>query len=386
MNKAPATTRVDYGPDEPAMQAYFREGEQRALSLPNRGPVHFTKDGRLHPDILASFSHYGFYVLEGLIELAELKDIETDVLDMLDRLPEKKGALMDTQGRPALAVDCTGPTLFWSKPLGDPFGGTELAGGRHPVKMLEPTPPADAPEELVYLILGALQFSEAMLRLYGHPQLLAIAASINGDDFVPFNEAIFIKNPGLGASVAWHQDGVTHWDSPSWDQEIHGFTFQAMLYGCTAANAVWAIPGTHKLGKIDIAAMVQANGSERLPEAVPYISGPGDVVIHNRQLVHGSFANTSPDWRISMPLGFHRRSSVLGVHGGGLHAAPAIFDEVRIRERSRMIGYAIDARRQRFSSEVPFVYQPLADTGETLRWNESAQRNIKDYNVLDFSI
>ena len=121
-----------------------------------------------------------------------------------------------------------------------------------------PTPPDDAPEELVYLILGALQFSEAMLRLYGHPQLLAIAASINGDDFVPFNEAIFIKKPGLGASVAWHQDGVTHWDSPSWDQEIHGFTFQAMLYGCTAANAVWAVPGTHKRGKIDIAAMVQA--------------------------------------------------------------------------------------------------------------------------------
>ena len=87
-----------------------------------------------------------------------------------------------------------------------------------------------------------------------------------------------------------------------------------------------------------------------------------------------------------MPLGFHRRSSVLGVHGGGLHAAPAVFDETRIRERSRMIGYAIDARRQRFSSEVPFVYQPLADTGETLHWNESVQRNIKDYNLLDFSI
>ena len=386
MKKASSTTRVDYGPDEPAMQAYFREGEERALSLPNRGPVRFSKDGRLHSDILASFSEYGFYVLEGLIKAAELKEIETDVVDILSRLPVKKGELTDAKGRPALAADCTGPTLFWSKPLGDPFGGTTLAGGRHPVKMMEPTPPDDAPEELVYLILGALQFSEAMLRLYGHPQLLAIAASINGDDFVPFNEAIFIKKPGLGASVAWHQDGVTHWDSPSWDQEIHGFTFQAMLYGCTAANAVWAVPGTHKRGKIDIAAMVQANGSERLPEAVPYISGPGDVVIHNRQLVHGSFANTSPDLRISMPIGFHRRSSVLGVHGGGLHAAPAVFDEARIHERSRMIGYAIDARRQHFSSEVPFVYQPLADNGESLHWNETVKPNIKDYNLLDFSI
>ena len=44
---------------------------------------------------------------------------------------------------------------------------------------------------------------------YGHPDLLAAAASINGDDFVP-NDAIFVKQPGLGGSVSWHQDGVTH--------------------------------------------------------------------------------------------------------------------------------------------------------------------------------
>ncbi len=386
MNTAQAKNRVDYGPHESAMQAYFRDGEGRARALSNRGPVRFSNNGRLHPDILESFSKYGFYVLEGLISEEELREIESDIADIMERLPSKKGSPVDSNGEPALAADCKAPTLFWSKPLGDPFGGTDLAGGRHPVKMLEPTPAVDAPEEIVYLILGALQFSQAMLRLYGHPQLLAIAASIHGDDFVPFNEAIFIKKPGVGASVAWHQDGVTHWDNPKWDETIHGFTFQAMLYGCTAANAVWVIPGTHKLGKIDIGAMLRDNGSERLPKAVPYITGPGDVVIHNRQLVHGSFANTSPDWRISMPLGFHRRSSVIGVHGGGLHAAPAVFDEARIKERSRMIGYAIDARKQRFPEETPFVYRPLSDGGETLRWNDDVRRSIKDYNLLDFSI
>ena len=26
------------------------------------------------------------------------------------------------------------------------------------------------------------------------------------------------KQPGLGGSVAWHQDGVTHWDSVDWDE------------------------------------------------------------------------------------------------------------------------------------------------------------------------
>jgi len=33
--------------------------------------------------------------------------------------------------------------------------------------MFEPEPAADAPKEVVYLILGSLQFSEAQLRLYG---------------------------------------------------------------------------------------------------------------------------------------------------------------------------------------------------------------------------
>ena len=41
------------------------------------------------------------------------------------------------------------------------------------------------------------------------------------------------------------------------------------LYGCTAANGVWVVPGSHKLGKIDIKQWVAEAGTERLPEAVP---------------------------------------------------------------------------------------------------------------------
>lgn len=386
MNSSQVTINADYGLHEAAMQSYCRDGEERAMALPNRGPIRFTEDGQLHPEIIEAWLEYGFFVLKGVISQEELADIEVDLKDILDRLPVEKGSPVDTRGRPALAAECKGPNLFWSRPLGDPFGGTDLAAGRHQVKMFEPVPAMGAPPEIVYLILGVLQFSDACLRLYGHPQLLAAAASLNGPDFVPFNEAIFIKKPGLGASVAWHQDGVTHWDSPDWDQAIHGFTFQVLLHGCTAANAVWVLPGSHKLGKSDLATLVRANGSERLADAVPYICGPGDVVIHNRQLVHGSFANTSPDERVSFILGFHRRASVLGVQGGGLHNTPAVYDEGRIRERSKMIGYAIDARHQRFANEIPYVYQPLADTGETLHWNPEVKSAIHDYNLLDFSI
>ncbi|HJQ60145.1 MAG TPA: phytanoyl-CoA dioxygenase family protein [Vineibacter sp.] len=384
MNKPMLTRVADYGPEEQAMQVYLRDGERRAMALGNRGPIRFTADGRIDPAILDAYWRCGFYVFEGVLQADELADIERDLHDILDRLPVERGAAVDAKGRPALAADRTAPTLLWSKPLGDPFGGTGAAAGRHPVKMFEPTPTADAPREIVYLILGSLQFSEAALRVYGHPQLLAVAAAVNGEDFVPFNEALFIKEPGRGASVAWHQDGVTHWNSADWDQGSHGFNFMAQLYGCTAANGVWVVPGSHKRGRADIKAMVTAAGSERLPDAVPLICRPGDVAITNRQAVHGSFANTSRDWRVTVNFGFHRRKSVLGVKGGGIHNAAAVYDDARIRERARVIGYAIDARHRRFPHETPYAYKPHAS--ETYRWDDAAKAGMKDYNLLDLSI
>ena len=381
-----AATGTDYGTEEAAMQAYLRDGEERALALGNRGPVRYTYEGQIHPEILEAYWRCGFYIFEGVIDSDELQDIEADLHDILDRLPAEKGSLVDTKGRPALGADCEAPTLFWSKPLADPFGGTDLANGRHPVKMIEPTPAADAPKDIVYLILGALQFSEACLRVSGHPNLLAIAAAVNGPDFTPFSDAIFIKEPGRGASVAWHQDGVTHWDSPDWDECSHGFNFMAQLYGCTPANGLWVVPGSHKLGKIDIKQRVAEAGSERLPDAVPLICGPGDLAITNRQCLHGSFANTSSDWRVTLNFGCHRRRSVLGVSGGGIHNAPGVYDDARIRDRSRVIGYAIDARRQRFPEEVPFPYQPFVESGEWPVWDSAAKASMKDYNLLDLSI
>lgn len=381
-----SSTTTSYGSEEAAMQAYLTAGERRAFALGNRGPIHFDANGKLAQDIIDAYWRCGFYIFEGVLKADELADIEADIKNILDRLPVEKGAAVDKHGRPALAADCQAPTLFWSKPLGDPFGGTDLANGRHPVKMFEPKAAADAPKDVVYLILGSLQFSEACLRVYGHPGLLGVAASINGDDFVPFNEALFIKAPGLGASVAWHQDGTTHWNAADWDQGTHGFNLMGQLYGCTAANGVWVVPGSHKLGKVDIKTWVAEAGTERLPEAVPIICKPGDVAITNRQAVHGSFANTGKDWRVTVNMGFHRRRSVLNVEAGGVHNARAVYTAEHIAKRARMIGYGIDARRKRFPLETSFAYKPHVDVGATFVWDAAAKASVKDYNLMDLSI
>jgi len=226
------------------------------------------------------------------------------------------------------------------------------------------------------------------LRLYGHPALLTIAASINGDDFVPYNDATFVKQPGVGGSVAWHQDGVTHWDSEDWDEGIHGFNFQVQLCDTSAKSCLWVVPGTHKEGRIDIKARVAANGgSEWLPDAVPLYCSAGDVTIVNRQALHCSFANTSPDMRVSLTFGFHRRNAVLGARGALSQQGEDVYDEARIFERSRVIAVAIDARAQYYPDEASFTYEPFAGLEDDYRFNDATGESvILDYNLKDLSI
>ena len=375
-----------YGEQAEAMRSYLQEGQAAALALPNRGPLRFTEAGALADEVRAAYSEYGFYVFENVLSAEELEDIKADLDTMRAQFPTGPESQVNAAGEPALGIDAKALTLVWSKPLGDPLGGTELANGRHQVKMFEPEADVEAPLAAPFILLGSLQFSDACLRTYAHPELLKVTESINGPDFAPFNEALFIKEPGIGAAVSWHQDGVTHWDSPDFDEDIHGFNFMAQVYGSTAVNGVWVLPGTHKQGKLDIKALVAESGSERLEGAVPIVCNPGDVVMCNRQLLHGSFPNCGFEPRITVNFGFHKRSSVLGVMGGGIHSDAQVFDEEIVARRSRAIGYAIDARKQRFPDETPYHYQPLSAAANDYRWDEFARADLKDYNLDDLSI
>ena len=366
---------------------YFRAGEERAYSLGNRGPLRFADDGTLHPAVLASYWEHGFYVLEGVLGDEELGDLRSELADLLDRAPVAPDADLDRHGRRAFGDAFTTPVFSFGKPLSDPYGGTDANYGRHPAKMSEPRPAEDAPLHTVFFINSILQVMDSCLRLYGHPQLLKATEAINGADFAPFGDSIWIKEPGLGTSVAWHQDGTTHWQHPRWDQGIHGFNFMAQLCRTTPENALWVVPGSHKRGKIDIKAEVKACGSDRLPDAVPMLCEPGDIAICNRQALHGSFANTSQDRRVSIVFGFHRRDAVLNVAKRRPNGETVVYDKARIHQRSRVIGLAIDARAQRFPKEVPYRYMPLAGEEAENRWNdETRQTVLKNYNLLNLGI
>jgi len=375
-----------YGENADEMEAYLLDGEKRALELGNRGPIKFEQNGELSKEIREAYSKNGFYIFENVIDANELEDIKEDLEQLRENFPAGPETTLDPNGKPAFNADSKALTLVWSKPLGDPLGGTELANGRHQVKLFEPEAAEDAPQAVPVILLGTLQFSDACLRTYAHPKLLQVAASINGEDFAPFNEALFIKEPGVGAAVSWHQDGVTHWDSKEFNEDIHGFNFMAQVYGSTAVNGVWVLPGTHKVGKIDIKKLVAKSGSERLEGAVPMICNPGDVVMCNRQLLHGSFPNCGFEKRVTVNFGFHKRSSVLGTKGGGIHSEAQVFDEETINRRSKSIGYAIEARKSKYKDEKPYEYKPFLQSGKTYLWDEKARQDLIDYNLEDLSI
>lgn len=375
-----------YGDQAEAMRDYLVEGERAAIALGNRGPARFDRSGQLAAEIRECYSENGFYVFEDVVNATELQELQAAVEAMAEKFPERNGDALTAKGEPALGADCTALTLLWSKPLGDPLGGTALANGRHQIKLFEPQAKQGGPDEAVFIILGALQFSEALLRTYAHPDLLRIAASINGEDFTPFNETLFVKEPGIGAAVSWHQDGDTHWESPDFDEDIHGFNFMVQLHGSTAVNGVWALPGSHRTGRIDIQALVEQAGSERIKGAVPMLCKPGDVVMSNRQLLHGSFANTGLERRITHNFGFHKRSSIVNQMGAGIHSEPLIYDDALIERRSRALGLALNARKQHFPQETPYDYKPLSGRLDTFEWNDAALASLKDYNLEDLGI
>ena len=77
---------------------------------------------------------------------------------------------------------------------------------------------------------------------------------------------------------------------------------------------------------------------------------------------------------------------MLGVRSGGVHNPVAVYDDARIRERSRLIIVRDRRPPQRFPQETPYRYAPLAGEEARYRWTPAAKAEIKDYNLLDLGI
>lgn len=127
-----------------------------------------------------------------------------------------------------------------------------------------------------------------------------------------------------------------------------------------------------------------------LPNAVPMLMNPGDVGIHNRNCLHGAFPNLSEERRLTMVMSYYNRRYVVDAkarnamgekeaermiaEGKQVIRRKLVMDEAHIRDKTRIIQVAIDARRERYPEETPYVYQP--HVGERMPPREQF---LKDY-------
>ena len=77
---------------------------------------------------------------------------------------------------------------------------------------------------------------------------------------------------------------------------------------------------------------------------------------------------------------------MLGVKGGGIQPDAQVFDDEIIARRSRVLGYAIAARKERYPEETAYEYKPFTEQSLSFAWDDAARADIHDYNRDDLSI
>jgi ectoine hydroxylase-related dioxygenase (phytanoyl-CoA dioxygenase family) len=143
----------------------------------------------------------------------------------------------------------------------------------------------------------------ASLELLGSPEILGIAESLAGKNFVPTYESMVFKDTGNGAPIHWHQDATHPRRYRIFNVDIY---LDAALPG---QGALRVVPGSQK-EKVDICDLQQKFDWE-VPGSMEVQMGPGDVLVHDTMLLHGSEPTTGNALRRTIYYEFRPAEQIL---------------------------------------------------------------------------
>lgn len=179
--------------------------------------------------------------------------------------------------------------------------------------------PGTRPEALHSYLMRDEPF---LLRLVSDNRLLDLAAHFIGPNIALYGAHFICKPPGDGKAVAWHQDG-SYW--PLEPMEVTTL-WLAVTESTPENGCMRVIPGTQHLGlqamdaqyRIEgamLSGMNQSLADETL--AVDMVLQPGDVSVHNPNIIHGSNANHSTRWRRGLTIRYIPTSTRVTEEGIG---------------------------------------------------------------------
>jgi ectoine hydroxylase-related dioxygenase (phytanoyl-CoA dioxygenase family) len=181
----------------------------------------------------------------------------------------------------------------------------------------------------------------ASLALLGSPQVLAVAESLCGPNFVPTYESMVFKQEHDGERIPWHQDAV----HPQGRYRI--FNFDLYLDpSLPGAGALRVIPGTQRQRQ-DICALTDTYGWDH-PDAVEVAMQPGDVLLHNVMVVHGSPQVEGKALRRTIYYEFRPAEEIL---------EDGPWDSDWIERRLRLVPLGLAAHRRAFPAAEQFTWR-----------------------------
>lgn len=146
--------------------------------------------------------------------------------------------------------------------------------------------------------------------LVRHPGILDAVESLIGPDILLYHLTCWIKEPGDGSFVSWHQDGTYFNLTPA----EHVTAWVALSDATPESGCMRMLPGSHQGGQQDhekgrADGNLLSNGQQVALEidenkAIDIVVPSGSVSFHHTHIVHSSGPNNSDDRRIGIGISY----------------------------------------------------------------------------------
>lgn len=202
---------------------------------------------------------------------------------------------------------------------------------------------------------------KASLELLGSPEILGIAESLAGPNFVPTYESMVFKMAGDGEIIPWHQDAV-------FAKRKHR-VFNIDIYLDRASRdggALRVIPKSqtviHDVCKMNDGTYDWINGSHEIVDMEP-----GDVLIHDDMVLHGSPRTLENPLRRVIYFEFRPIDQIL---------EERTWDRTFADQRLRLIPLALNRYQDEFPQHTQFRWNIAPDFRPVQSGDEATELRI----------
>jgi hypothetical protein len=179
----------------------------------------------------------------------------------------------------------------------------------------------------------------ASLELLGCPQVLGVAESLCGRNFVPTYESMVFKQEGDGEAIRWHQDAIH-------PRKYRIFNLDVYLDPSHADNGALRVLAKTQHEKQDHCKLTDQFGWNP-PNVIVVEMEPGDVLLHDVMVVHGSPAVEGKSMRRTLYYEFRAAEEIL-------EEGP--WDRAWIDKRMRLVPVALRRYRETFPQAEQFEW------------------------------